>query len=143
MQPLQNVNLNREAGFTLIEFCVATLIMMVGLLGLLQAVNIAVEHNLGTILRNEAVSIADEQMVEVKNSAAVNNGLISTGWNDLATSTYTVPRKIRGGASLTFTIDRQVTQKTVKTKEVNIKVLWTYRSKTLNHQSTSLVLSPL
>jgi type IV pilus assembly protein PilV len=47
------VSLNKRTGFTLIEFCVAVLIMMVGLLGLLQAINLATEQNLASIRRNE------------------------------------------------------------------------------------------
>lgn len=141
MQQLQSVNSNKEAGFTLIEFCVATLIMMVGLLGLLQGVNVAIEHNLGNIIRNEAVSVADEQMVETKNTASVTDGSIATGFIALTTSTYTVPRKIRA-ANYMFTIIRTVVTSSTKTKEVNIKVEWTYKGKTLNYQQASLVWSP-
>lgn len=60
---------NNRSGFTLIEFCVAVLIMMVGLLGLLQAVNMATQHNLGNLLRNEAISVADELATMIKTYA--------------------------------------------------------------------------
>ncbi len=60
------MNSNNRSGFTLIEFCFAVLIMMVGLMGLLQTINMATLHNLGTVLRNEAISLADEQMVMTK-----------------------------------------------------------------------------
>lgn len=132
------VNSNKEAGFTLIEFCVATVIMMVGLLGLLQGVNIAIEQNLGNVLRNEAVSVADEQMVFVKTAAAT-----AAGWTALATlpTADTAIRKVRGG-SYTFTINKQVIVKSTKSSEVVIQVSWTYRNKSLSHKVTSLILSP-
>jgi type IV pilus assembly protein PilV len=135
-QHLLRVNTDKEAGFTLIEFCVATLIMMVGLLGLLQGVNIAIEQNLGNLLRNEAASVADEQMVTVKAAATV-----LSNWTALATTTSSVVRKVRGG-NCTFTINRTVATKTTKSKEVSIAVSWTYKSKTLSHKITSLILSP-
>lgn len=116
--------------------------MMVGLLGLLQGVNIAVEHNLGSIIRNEAVSVADEQMVEAMNAASINDGVTSTGFAALASSTYAVQRKIRGG-NYGFTINRTVTSKSTKSKEVTIRVVWTYKSKTLNHQATALIMAPI
>ena len=114
----QSVYSNKKAGFTLIEFCVATLIMMVGLLGLLQGVNLAIEQNLGTLIRNEAVSVADEQMVFAKSAAAT-----STGFDAMVTlsSPDTVSRKIRGGG-FTFKIYRDVTVKSPKSKEVRILV---------------------
>lgn len=144
MLPQRPANTNREAGFTLIEFCVATLIMLVGLMGLLQGVNIAYEQNLGNMLRNEAVCIVDEQMVAAINAATYTaDGVTATGFNSLVTiPAYSVTRKMRGG-SRTFSVLRTVTAQSTQTKEVNIKVSWTYKSKTLSHQATSLVLSPL
>ena len=49
-------------GFTLVEVLMALLIMTVGLLGLLQAVNVAYEHNVRNRLRGEALLIGEEQM---------------------------------------------------------------------------------
>jgi type IV pilus assembly protein PilV len=140
MRPLQYVNSNKEAGFTLVEFSIATFIMMVGLLGLLQGVNIAIEHNLGTLLRNEAVSVADEQLVEAKNAAAITSGGPTSGFDNLVASTYPVSRKINS-INYTYVINRLVTAKSVKSKEVQINVTWTYRKKTFNHQASSLVMS--
>lgn len=135
---VQCVNLNKEGGFTLIEFCVATLIMTIGLLGLLQAVNLAYETNKGTILRNEAVSVADEQMVLIKTVASTTAGFTSLA--SLSTGA-TVSRKIRAG-SFSYTVNRTVTQMSTNSKEVVIQVSWTYKTKSLNHKSTSLILNP-
>ncbi|MDD2898470.1 MAG: prepilin-type N-terminal cleavage/methylation domain-containing protein [Desulfuromonadaceae bacterium] len=124
----QNARLNNQSGFTLIEFCVAVLIMMVGLLGLLQAVNLAAEQNLGTVIRNEAVAVADELMLEVKNNPAL-------------TPPSTVTRRVRNG-NFVFTINQQQTVVSANSKEVIIRVSWTYKNKTLNHQISSLITQP-
>ena len=55
------VNTNNQ-GFTLIEFLVAIVILMVGLLGLLQTVNYAIVNNTTNQLRQEALLLADERM---------------------------------------------------------------------------------
>ena len=51
-----------RGGFTLIEMLMALLVMTVGLLGLLQSVNVAYEHNTRNRLREEALLVAEEQM---------------------------------------------------------------------------------
>ncbi len=53
--------LNRRA-FTLVEVMVAVVILTVGLLGMLQVINLAISANLQNDLRNQAVLIAEEQM---------------------------------------------------------------------------------
>lgn len=143
MKLQQSVNLNNNTGFTLIEFCVAVLIMMVGLLGLLQAVNLATEHNMGTLLRNEAISLADEQMVATKISSFTN----------LVPSTSYVNRKTRGGFSnysvvrttqVSHTIpDPVVTGATIVTsQEVTIRVAWRYKKNKLSHAISTLITNP-
>ncbi|MBJ6749615.1 type IV pilus modification PilV family protein [Geomonas anaerohicana] len=49
-------------GFTLVEMLMALLVMTVGLLGLLQSVNVAYHQNLRDKLRKEATLLAEERM---------------------------------------------------------------------------------
>ena len=49
-----------SSGFTLIEVMVAMVITLVGLLGLLQSVNLATEHNIKNALRDEAVQVGED-----------------------------------------------------------------------------------
>lgn len=127
----RRVYLNNQYGFTLIEFCVAVLIMMVGLLGLLQAVNMATSQNLATIIRKEAVMIADEQMVAAKyaNYTSVKTGMLS------------VARKTRSGYS-NYSVGRVVSAAGPNSKEVTISVRWALKGKSYNHAISSLVVQP-
>ena len=50
-------------GFTLIEVMVAILIMTIGMLALLQTVNLAIVHNTSNKLRNDGIVFADEAVV--------------------------------------------------------------------------------
>ena len=48
-----------SAGFTLVEMLMAMLVMAVGLLGLLQSVNLAYQQGTKNRLRSEAVQLAE------------------------------------------------------------------------------------
>lgn len=136
MQQQASVNLNNKTGFTLIEFCVAVLIMMVGLLGLLQAVNMATAHNLGSMLRNEAVSIADEQMVLTRVSV-IDSGTYTA----LAAQSNYLNRKNRGGFS-NYSVVRTVSSVSANTKEVSVRVAWRYKGNKLNHTISTSITNP-
>ena len=130
------MNSNNQSGFTLIEFCVAVLIMMVGLLGLLQAVNMATLHNLGTVLRNEAISLADEQIVLTKTSV-----IDSATFTSLAGAADNNNRKTRSGFC-NYSVNRTVTTASTNSKEVAVRVSWRYKGNKLNHIISTLITNP-
>lgn len=146
----QLVNSNNEAGFTLIEFCVATLIMMVGLLGLLQAVNMATVHNLGSLLRNEAITLADDRMVRAKSKVfddasftALDSDTGSTTniYNDTAVTSTLVSRSARAGFA-NYSVVLAVTAAGSNTKELTSRVVWRYKGNKLSHTISSIVVKP-
>lgn len=124
-------------GFTLIEFCVATLIMMVGLLALFQTVNLSMYHNLGNIMKNEAVVVADEQMVlqKVKVVDAATFGA-------LASSASSLTRKTRAGFA-NYSVVSTVTPMSTASKEVSILVSWKYKKQRFTQSLYSLVINPV
>ena len=137
-----SVSLINKSGFTLIEFCVAVLIMMVGLLGLLQAVNLATEHNLGTLLRNEAISLADEHMIAAK----------VMPFSSLGTATNYINRKTRAGfnnysvvqtTQVSHSVIHPVTNvATATSQEVSVRVSWRYKGYKLDHTISTLIVNP-
>lgn len=137
-----SVILINKNGFTLIEFCVAVLIMMVGLLGLLQAVNLATEHNLANLLRNEAISLADEQMVAVK----------VVSYDSLVPGTNYINRKTRAGFNnysvvRTMQVSRTIIHPvtlvpTATSQEVSVRVSWRYKGSKFNHTISTLIANP-
>lgn len=114
---------NNQSGFTLIEFLVAIVIMMVGLLGLLQSVNVALQQNMTTQLRNEATLIADEQMARE----------MSKGFDLVDTTTLTsgVQRQILKGFK-NFSVTRTGSS-FANSKQVNYEVRWTHRNNRYSH----------
>lgn len=112
-----------NSGFTLIEFLVSIVILMVGLLGLLQSVNIALQYNTTTQLRNEAVVLGDLQM---SNELAKPFDLVSTG-----TSSRSVQRTFFNGYK-NFSVTRSGTDMT-NSKQVNIQVSWKHKNNRYTH----------
>ncbi len=127
----QNAYLN-DSGFTLIEFLVAIVILMVGMLALLEVVNVALKQNLTNQLRNEAVMIADNRMaLEMTKPFA----LIST---NVTPHSSTVTRNVNI-AQKNFTVRKTGTSVSTTTKNVDITVLWDYKNTPYTHTVRSLI----
>ena len=129
--------LSNRYGFTLIEFCVSVVIMMVGVLGLLQAVNMATSHNLNSVIRNDAVSLCDEQMVILK-SSVIND----TAWQSLASSSVLVNRKMRGGFANYSVISQVAVIRTDCSKSLDMRVAWRFKGSKNAHTMSSIVVNP-
>lgn len=110
---------SQEKGFTLIEFLVAIVILMVGLLGMLQAINIALDKNLDNVFRTEAVSLADDRMM-------MRRALKFTDLTGSAKS-YQLTRSIRG-ISKNFMAQEVINPLTLQSKEIDITVTWTKKN---------------
>lgn len=127
-----NVFLNNKA-FTLIEFLVAVVIMMVGLLGLLQAVNVALNHNLQNQLRNEAVQVADSFMAK---ELAKGFDVISTGTT--ANPKYaTESRQVMNGFK-NYSVARYWTEYQ-NSKEIRYQVIWRFKGARYTHDAAGVI----
>ena len=125
----------KDTGFTLIEFCVSVLILMVGLLALLKTVDLSISQNDTNKMRNDAVLIADEVMSRerVRPFAQI--------------STYTTPRTRSINYGLTvknFSVAKQVTAMppspaTATSKNVQLTVSWQNRGITKDHNLTTVI----
>jgi len=107
----------------MIEVIMAILILMVGMLGLLQAINLATEVNLRNQVREEAVYIGERVMNEMRGRGFDN---ISATY-----AAYTLPSKLRGatrsyGVQKSSTVISTVSLQPV-TKQLSVIVTWTYK----------------
>lgn len=127
------VCLNRR-GFTLIEFLVSIVILMVGLLGLLQTINVALSENLKTQVRNEAVVVVDEEMA--KELAKGYDG-INLGENFSAFRNYTVSKKMMNTFKL-YSVSK-TGDSLQNSKQVAITVSWKHKGQRYTHNATSVV----
>lgn len=119
-----------NSGFTLLELMAAMVIMMVGLLGLLQTVNVALLHNMSNQLRNDAVLVADEQMAFEMTKPF---DLISS-----TTSAKPVSRPVYN-AFKNYSVVKTGANVSSSTKSVAIVVSWTYKGQNYSHSVSSLI----
>ncbi len=112
-----------KSGFTLVEFLVSLVILMVGLLGLLQTINFALQYNMSTQLRNEAASVGDARM---SRELAKPFDLISTG-----ISSKPVSRQILNGYK-NYSVTRSGLNMT-NSKQVTVEVRWRYKNQSFTH----------
>lgn len=113
---------------------VAMLITLVGLLGLLQSVNVATEHNLKNELREEAVQVGEDQMNSLRVKAFDN-----------ISSAYT-PRQVPSrllGFSKNYTVTRSsnpypLPPDPATSKELIVNVGWTYKNESFQHEVHSM-----
>jgi type IV pilus assembly protein PilV len=124
--------INEQHGFTLTEFLVAIVILMVGLLGMLTAVNVAMDKNLENVYRTEAIMLADSQMMRLR----------SQSYDSIATFylSSSVSRNIRG-AMKNYSVIRSVSQPTTKSKQILVNVKWRKKNTQYSHSIESMITS--
>lgn len=132
-----------KCGFTLIEVMVAILIMMVGMLGLLQAINLAIEVNLRNQLREEAVYLGERVINEMRGEGFDNILVAATPTDTYTYATYQLPSKIRGATRLYDVSRRSAVLSTVDskhvTKQLTVIISWSYKGVTYENR----VIAPI
>lgn len=125
---LRQILLHNKSGFTLVELIVAMGIMLVGLLGLLQSVNIALEYNLRNQMRNEVVRVAQDAM----------NDMRSKAFGTASSTTTLVPTALRN-ISRNYTVKRTVTPTgTGISNKYQVDVKWVYKNVSTTHSVMSV-----
>lgn len=112
------------------EFVVAIFILMIGLLALLQAINVSYRASLASQLRIEAVSVADEAMAKQK----------ATSFDQLPVTTlsYSSSRLV-GGAWKMYSTTVTGAAVSNNTKNLQIAVAWKYKGSRFVHQLSTLI----
>jgi type IV pilus assembly protein PilV len=127
--------LNDKSGFTLVEFLVAILILTVGILGLLQTVNIAISHNMVNQLRLDGTIVADGELARELSKGGTNIGFEAISTN---TSNYFVPQKVLNGYR-NYSVTKTNALITTNTKQVTVEVRWRYKGNNYRQKASSLI----
>lgn len=118
------ISISSDRGFTLIEVMTAVLILTVGLLGLLQAVNVAMEHNLKNRLRDTGVMIGEQQI----------NSLVKMPIDTAITNRYTTVTAVSGAIQKPYRVERTKEDITSDSVRYRVNVQWTFKNRTTNHE---------
>lgn len=139
---IQGTLISNKKGFTLTEMLVAIVIMIVGMLGLLQAANVVIEYNLKNHVRDEAIMIGERYMNLFKGVGFDN--INATNYPVDPPKTETVPSTIRGsGRSYTVISTWQTlavnSALQPTSKQLEVLVRWQYKTETLENRVVSVV----
>jgi prepilin-type N-terminal cleavage/methylation domain-containing protein len=117
-------------GLTLVEVLIAMVILLFVSLALMQTALLSIDSNMKNILRDEAVSIADQKMDEARNEP----------FSSLATiSNVPVTRDIRKIQNFSYSVRRSVTNVNTDNKQVDITVGWTWKGQPYSHTISTIV----
>lgn len=78
--------LRNNSGFTLVEVMIAMVISIIGMLAMANVAVMAIDANMGNLLRDEAVKIADERINGTLQLTDINGNALST-WPSLKSRT--------------------------------------------------------
>jgi type IV pilus assembly protein PilV len=100
-------------------------IMVIGMLGLLEAVNVAMEHNLRNQLRDQAVYVGEKTLNEMRGAA----------FDDATFDSYsaTIPMSIRG-VNKTYKVVSTSIPLGADSKQYEVVVKWTYKNRNFQNQ---------
>jgi type IV pilus assembly protein PilV len=143
-EPVYQPSLKNERGFTLVEVMVAILILTIGMLGLLETMNVSIQHNLKNQYREEAIRIGARYMTELrgKSFTATFNAYSSISKSQ-SYATQHVPSTLRGSNKV-FTVERYTSDLASDadgptSEQLNVTVKWAFRNQSSVNRISTVV----
>ena len=141
MRPMiKNAPAKGKRGFTLLETCVALVVMMIGGLGVAAVFAYAIRNNTGARDRAAAIAVAQQEVERLRNLYFTDASLTATG--------TPTPRTIQS-AGRSYTVSTRITDTTASVKTIQVTVTpqnssdpWALTSVTVNAQRAAFTLGP-
>jgi prepilin-type N-terminal cleavage/methylation domain-containing protein len=126
--------LKDKKGVTLVEVMIALVVFLLVSLAMMQTALVGIDSNMINLLRDEAVKIAEESMIDARN----------TPFDSLAAGTTGLPPVSRNLRNMIrpFTVTRAVTDHGVNNKVVDINVAWNWKLNPYAHSITTILRRP-
>lgn len=129
MTARQATSPSSSRGFTLVELLMALLILTVGLLGLLQSIEVAFQHKARNLMREEAVQLAEEQLNDLK---------VLRYDNVTANYEHPVYRRV-AGSDRRFLVRKQCEKRDgADAKKLTVAVEWSFKNISTRHEIYSM-----
>lgn len=122
---------DNNKGLTLIEVLISLMLLSIVSLALIQSALLAMNTNVMNELRDEAVSVAEQRLNEIRNTPFAN--IVSQ-------PTDTVTRNVRA-ASRAFGLSSQVVNVNDYCKQIALTVQWSFRGTKYQHNVSTVVRS--
>ena len=127
--------LKNNGGMTLVEVLVALAITFIIFLGLSDAGIVALNENIKVSLRDEAVSVAEEEMQKARRTLFAN---LYAAPDNVAVALPDVVRQLRG-VNQTYHVSRTVNKLDTENIQVTTNIGWDRHQKSYSHQVVTIV----
>jgi len=131
MERVRLVLFNKK-GVTLIETMISLVILLIVSLALMQTQSVGLSANVKNKLRDEAVSIAEMRMNQLR-SYPFTDALIHSDLTATTGATEPVVQRDFRTYSIAFTPRRTITNISTDAKSIAITVSWSYRGQSYSH----------
>jgi len=138
---MQQIALLDKKGVSLVEMMIALVILLLVFLALMQTALLSINSNMNNLLRDEAVSVAEQHMIAVKNTP-FDNVTATAGFVSDTRADINDTRAFRD-FSIIFIPQRQVTDQGIDNKQVDILVRWTWKGENYTHSINAVLRRPL
>lgn len=143
----QRTVLRNRKGVGLVEVMVALVVLLLVFLALMQTALLSIDANMKNVLRDEAVSIAEQRLNEARTLPAASlvsdAGALPAGADCPGTFVVgtRVQRTLRNIINKDFCTNRTVTTLGAAgdVRQVNIQVIWNWKGEAFNHSLITLV----
>lgn len=132
----QIVSLDKR-GVTLIEMMISLVIIMIVSLALMQTALVGIRTNVQNSMRDEAVSVAEERMNDLR-SRMFSESLTHSDLDQGEKALPDVSKQLRG-ATIVYKTTQTISDINTTTKQVSVSVQWNYRGKSFTHSITSVM----
>lgn len=142
---MRRIVLLNKKGLTLVEVLIAMVVLLFVSLAMMQTALVSIDSNMINVLRNEAVSIAEMRMNQVRNQsfATIVDDSTSLPSPRDCPATFTngirYQRNIRNVTNKDFCTNLDVTDLNVNNKQVNITVGWRWKGQDYNYSISSIL----
>jgi len=128
----QTVLLNRR-GVSLVEVMIALVVLLLVFMALMQTTLVSINANMNNVLRDEAVAVAEQKIIEVRSMPFGGGG----------GGTTTATRNVRN-IPVTYTIVTAVTADPVNinNEQISVQVTWTWKGQPFSHVMNTMRTRP-
>ena len=147
---IQRTALLNKKGVSLVEIMIALVILLLVFLALMQTALVSIDANMKNVLRDEAVSIAEQRLNEARSlpfDSLVDDAAALPTPNDCP-ATFAVGERVqrdfRNIINKDFCTNMTVTPLGVTgdTRQVNIRAIWNWKGEAFIHSITTLIRRP-
>ena len=150
-----------NSGMSLVEVMIALLVLLFVSLALMQTALVSIESNMKSVLRDEAVSIADQRMAEARDAVGSATGfdiLTTDGtdtnltadkcpsgfWSSFGNHGVYVTRNLKNIQNFGYCTHRDVSgqQLGVENKAVTVTISWLWKGEQYVHTNSTVLRRP-